>query len=78
MVHQHIRARPIDRVSVSLRHVRLLSRFSGSTGFPPFFSLVFAAVQAEIFGADRGFGAIYGLPASCKIYCNFAYSNHIQ
>ena len=74
MVHQHIRARPI----ASLRHFCLLSRFSGSTGFPPFFSLVFAAVQAEIFGADRGFGVIHGLPASCEIYCNFAYSNHIQ
>ena len=45
--HQHICARFIDRASAYPRHACFLSRFPGSTGFPPFFSLIFMVVQVE-------------------------------
>ena len=44
MVHQHIGVRSIDRASAYLHHSCFLIRFSGSTGFPPFFSLVFMPI----------------------------------
>ena len=48
MVYQSICARSIDHASVLCHHDScFISRFSGSTGFPPFFSLVFSVVQME-------------------------------
>ena len=46
-MHQHICARCIDRASAYLRHSCFLSRFSGSTGSPPFSPFVFSVVQEE-------------------------------
>ena len=47
----HMRLREVHRSHIStsayLRHSCFLSRSSGPTGFPPFFSLVFTVVQAE-------------------------------